>query len=92
MNHPYYIRIPLILEVNTSEDNIEKTSGFLSDLERKPEYIDLLPYHDIGKGKHQRMGSIYNRGQISLTTPSEAVINRCKSQIESYGLNVRIGG
>lgn len=92
LNHPFYIRIPLITEVNASKDNIKQTAGFLSSLERKPEYIDLLPYHDIGKGKHERMGSLYNPEELSLSTPSDADINRCKSQLESFGFNVRIGG
>ena len=92
LNHPYYIRIPLIREVNSSESNISATIDFLLSLERQPEVIDLLPYHDIGKGKHERIGSIYNPEDYSLTAPSQEEIERCIAQFKDASLNVRIGG
>ena len=92
IHHPYYIRIPLISGVNVFEENLEKTGAFLSSLESQPEVIDLLPYHDIGKGKHERMGSHYNPDSIPMSTPTESEINRCMSQLTSFGLSVRIGG
>ena len=92
LDHPYYIRIPLITEVNASEENIDASARFLASLDRKPEVVDLLPYHDIGKGKHERMGTVYNPEGMSLSTPSQKVIERCTARLKAAGLNVRIGG
>ena len=35
--------------------------------------MDLLPYHDIGKGKHERLGTVYNPDGLSLSAPSKEV-------------------
>ena len=91
-NHPYYIRIPLIREVNADAGNIEATIRFLSGLERAPEVIDLLPYHDIGKGKHERMGTVYNPDRFSLSPPTEEETNRSLSAFISAGFEARTGG
>ena len=92
LGKPYWIRIPLIAEVNASEANIAATVSFLLSLDRLPDEVGLLPYHDIGKGKHERMGTTYNPESLSLTAPTKEVQARCVSQLESAGLTVRIGG
>ena len=89
---PYWIRIPLIAEVNASEANIAATATFLRSLDRQPDEVDLLPYHDIGKGKHERMGTTYNPTALSLSTPTKDDQARCVAQLETAGLNVKIGG
>ena len=88
----FWIRIPLISEVNASEENIAATAGFLAGLDCRPEEVDLLPYHDIGKGKHERMGTVYNPDGLSLSTPSKEDQARCVRQLEAAGLKVKIGG
>ena len=89
---PYWIRIPLIAEVNASDHNITATAAFLCSLPRRPEMVDLLPYHDIGKGKHERMGTVYNPEGLSLTAPTPEGLARCQALLEAAGLPVRIGG
>ncbi len=54
--------------------------------------LPFLPYHDIGKGKHERMGTMYNPENLPLSTPSPEVMQRCIRQLEAAGLNVRTGG
>lgn len=90
--HPYRIRIPLIAEVNASEENIAATVAFLSSLDRKPDSVDLLPYHDIGKGKHERLGTVYNPAGLSLSAPSKDDQDRCLRQFTDAGLHAQIGG
>ena len=87
---PFYIRIPLINEVNASEGNMAATAAFLSSLDSLPEEVDLLPYHDIGKGKHDRMGTAYNPGGLSLSTPDAATIDRCLQQFSAAGLKAKV--
>ena len=89
---PYWVRIPLICEVNASEENIRATARFLLSLDHPPQVLDLLPYHDIGKGKHERLGTLYNPDGLSLSAPSAAFTDRCVSLLSAAGLNVRVGG
>lgn len=92
LRKPYWIRIPLIDGVNASEENIAASAAFLGGLDTKPEVVDLLPYHDIGKGKHERMGTAYNPEGLPMCAPSAEVLQRCTGQLESAGLRVRTGG
>ena len=92
LGKPYWIRIPLITEVNATEENMATTATFLRSLDCQPEEVDLLPYHDIGKGKHERMGTVYNPDGLSLSAPSKEDQARCVQQLEAAGLTVRIGG
>ena len=89
---PYWIRIPLIAEVNATEANIAATAAFLRSLPHLPDEVDLLPYHDIGKGKHDRMGTTYNPAALSLSAPTKEDQARRVEQLEAAGLTVKIGG
>lgn len=85
----FSIRIPLIEGINADEENIGATAQFLSFI---PHPIHLLPYHDVGKDKHRRMGSIFNPKGYPMAAPSEETLERCKQQLEAQGLQVIIGG
>ena len=85
----FSIRIPLIEGINADEENIGATAQFLSSI---PHPIPLLPYHDVGKDKHRRMGSLFNPKGYAMTAPSEETLERCKQQLEAQELQVIIGG
>ena len=72
--------------------DIAATADFLRALPLLPEGVDLLPYHDIGKGKHERLGTTYNPGQLALSAPARDVQDRCLRQFEAAGLAATIGG
>ena len=88
----YFIRIPLIREVNADRANLDATIRFLTSLPNPPEEVDLLPYHDIGKGKHERLGTVYNPQAFALSAPSKEEQDRCVRQFVEAGLTVRLGG
>lgn len=88
----YWIRIPIINEVNADEANIEASAAFLEALPLRPEVVNLLPYHDIGKGKHERMWQEYNPQHYQMSTPSEADQKRMLEQFKAHGINAIIGG
>lgn len=93
MGADFFIRIPLIDGVNSDEENIEATASFLESLkgwERKT--VNLLPYHDIGKGKHERMRTTYNPEELVMSTPSEETRQRCIAQFELHGIKAIVGG
>lgn len=85
----FSIRIPLIEGINADEKNIGATAQFLSSISHP---IHLLPYHDVGKDKHRRMGTTYNPKGYPMAAPSEETLERCKQQLEAQGLQVIIGG
>lgn len=88
----FFIRIPLIDGVNSDPENIGESARFLASLPNRPEEVDLLPYHDIGKGKHERMGTVYNPEGIPMAVPSKEVQERCIGIFTSLGLKAQIGG
>ena len=88
----FFIRIPLIAEVNASEANIAATVDFLRSLDRPPVEVDLLPYHDIGKGKHERMGTVYNPESFPLSAPTQKEQEAVAEMFRASGLQVRFGG
>lgn len=88
----YWIRIPLIEGVNADEENIRRSAEFLSSVPKAPAIVNLLPYHDIGKGKHARLGTEYNPKSVPMSTPSVDWQNHCMDIFREYGLNVKIGG
>ena len=88
----YFIRIPLIRQVNADEANLDATIRFLTSLPTPPEEVDLLPYHDIGRGKHERMWSVYNPLGYVFTAPSTEEQEAVAERFRSHGLPARIGG
>ncbi len=90
--HPYWIRIPLIVGVNADMANLEASAEFVASLPTAPEVLNLLPYHDIGMGKHARMGTTYNPQSLPLSAPSPEEMAAAREVFERRGLSVRIGG
>lgn len=90
--HDFYIRIPLIEGVNADEENIIRSAVFLASLPWKHRTVNLLPYHDIGKGKHDKLGTIYNPDHYGFVIPSDETIRRCREIFASYGIDTMVGG
>ncbi|MDD4516656.1 glycyl-radical enzyme activating protein [Massilibacteroides sp.] len=88
----FFIRIPLIEGVNADEENIKRSAEFLSSISWERKTVNLLPYHDIGKNKHEKLGTLYNRRAISMSTPSEEIQERTISIFKEYGIHALIGG
>ena len=92
LDTPYWARIPLIVGVNADDDNLMASAAFLAGLKRPPEVVNLLVYHDVGKGKHARLGTIYNPDALSMEAPSEEMQQHALGIMQSFGLNAKIGG
>lgn len=92
MGCDFFIRIPLIDGVNADEKNIDESARFLASIPWNRKIVNLLPYHDIGKGKHEKLGTTYNPDAIYMATPSIEIQNRCIAQFEKYGIKATIGG
>ncbi len=92
MNHPFWIRIPLIDGINADDNNLIASAEFLSSLPHKPEVVNILVYHDIGKGKHARLGTTYNPDSVEMNAPSDKQQQNAIEILKSHGLNAKIGG
>lgn len=92
MGHPFWIRIPLIVGVNADEENLVASAAFLASLPTKPEMVNLLVYHDVGIGKHARLGTTYNPEGIKMEAPPEEVQQHALDIMRRKGLNTKIGG
>ena len=92
MGHPYWIRIPLIVGVNADEDSLQASADFLSSLPSPPEVVNLLIYHDVGIGKHARLGTTYNAEAIDMRPPTEEEQERALGIMSLHGLSAKIGG
>lgn len=88
----YWIRIPLIVGVNADDENLTHSADFLASLPTPPEQVCLLVYHDIGIGKHVRMGTIYNPDNIPMSAPDTEQQQHALDIFASRGLSAKIGG
>jgi pyruvate formate lyase activating enzyme len=85
---PFRIRIPLVNVLTADSGNLKRIANMLKD---KGEInIDLLSYHDLGKGKKEKMG--IKEKKIQLTAPSKERIEEIHDMFTSYGFNVNLGG
>lgn len=92
MGCDFFIRIPLIEGVNADEQNIDESARFLASIPWNRKVVNLLPYHDIGKGKHEKLGTKYNPDSIQMAAPSQETQQRCIAQFKHYGITATIGG
>lgn len=88
----FWIRIPLIVGVNADDKNLEESARFLASLPHAPEMVNLLVYHDIGKGKHERMSTAYNPEDFPMEAPTEDMQQHAIEIFKAKGLNAIIGG
>lgn len=89
MGAEYIVRIPYIIGVNAGPANIASTGRYLSSLKHMPMYVELLPYHDIGKSKHSRMGTVYNPESERMSSPSTADMEEAAEILKKYGVPSR---
>jgi pyruvate formate lyase activating enzyme len=93
----FVIRIPLIKGVNADVQNLTASALFLARLQEKylssnaswnKIRVELLPYHDIAKGKHARLGTMYNPNHVMMEEPSAEEVNLAKKVFEKMGMEV----
>lgn len=67
------VRIPLIENVNSDDDNIIKTARFVKKYIKRNPRIELLPYHRFGESKYET---------LNISKPSEFFGRPSKKRIE----------
>ncbi|WP_028830117.1 trans-4-hydroxy-L-proline dehydratase activase [Proteocatella sphenisci] len=82
------IRMPLVEGINADDEHIGKVIDFLSNL--KIEKVNLLPYHNTGKSKYERMGIRYEGD--NYTAPDAERMEMIRLRFEKNNFNAKIGG
>ncbi|MEA4853708.1 MAG: glycyl-radical enzyme activating protein [Christensenella sp.] len=80
-------RIPLIGGINNDEINIRSVIDFAK--ETHVSTIHLLPYHEFGRAKYEKIGKRY---ACEAYTPSDEQVQNIKEMMQKERLNVKIGG
>jgi len=83
------IRIPLIPGINDDEENIEQIATLIQEL---PNICDVhvLPYHDTGRNKYNKLGMKYHFSRSDV--PSESHVKAISERLARTGLPIKIGG
>ncbi len=86
---PIIVRVPVVPGYTDDEENIKATSEFVAGLSNVIR-IELLPYHRLAVSEYKRLQRNYELEY--LNPPSNENLQKLKEIIESYRLNVQIGG
>ncbi len=81
-------RMPLIPGINDDLQNISDTAELLHSLGNDACRIELMPYHKLGKGKHESLDREYYLNDISVHEPEQ--IEEVKKVFESTGITCKI--
>lgn len=84
------IRVPMIPEITFTENNINQTLEYLSNLKYPVEGVDLLPYHNTAAHKYERFKIENKLGK--LNSINKADLAETKLLFEKAGFDVKIGG
>ncbi len=86
------VRFPLLPGINDNQENIVSMGKFLSSLrwEGKSPRIDVLPYHNTGIGKYERLGRVYSIPDIPR--PTDEMVHAVRERLRKLGLETGIGG
>lgn len=84
------LRIPVVPAVNDTSEEVENIVSFLQNKLKKVPKIHLLPYHQIGDNKYQKL-NVENR-MVGLNSCGGLTINEFKNELSSIGFDVEIGG
>ena len=83
------VRIPIIPGINTDAANINQAGQYVSALPGV-EDVSILPFHNSARGKYGRLGLECISPDIRL--PTDAQLKDIASQLDDFGLKVKIGG
>ena len=83
-----WVRIPVIPMFNDSKAHFDRYGAFLTEIKDALDVVQLLPYHQMGVSKHDRL--LKNETVFVAEPPSEPLMQDRKAQLEEYGLKVRV--
>ena len=84
------IRVPLIKNVNTGENELSEMARFVATLPGKKPLVNLLPYHNIAAHKYEKLGTKYN--EFEMAEPADEDLLLAEKIFTSYEIRTEIGG
>lgn len=90
MNKLIRLRLPVIPGITDGKKNIEEIARYIVNLSPGGMEIDILPYHKIARHKYEKLNKEYLMGKKEA--PSKIEMDKIKKTLESFGLEVSIGG
>ena len=87
---PIRMRMPLIVDVNSSEDNLRRTAEFITQLGGAVQSLDLLPHHKLARAKYEALGQTAKFYDGGLMPDSQ--VEAAAELLRSYKLTVQIVG
>ncbi|MBE0577049.1 MAG: glycyl-radical enzyme activating protein [Desulfuromonadales bacterium] len=84
------IRIPLIGGVNDDNDSLAASAAFIAGLPGEKKTVNLLPYHDVARGKDLKLGQV--RDLKGLCEPAQMDLERAIDLFADFGLIASVGG
>ena len=81
------IRLPLIPDCNDSDEDIEKLSDFLNQNKGRYRYAEIMPYHTLGIGKSEKLGTT---ATYIHNSANDDEIYRWTSLFNSHGINIKV--
>ncbi|MDR2197543.1 MAG: glycyl-radical enzyme activating protein [Coriobacteriales bacterium] len=83
-----HIRIPLIPNINADTANIEATRDFLLEIKDAVEVIQVLPYHNLGNAKWDRLS--LEPPELDTFVPSDEAVAEVVKIFEDAGFEVMV--
>lgn len=85
-----WLRLPVIPQVNDTDENVESLINYMREEKIMPQQINLLPYHEMGRDKCERLGK---KLPLKFEVPDEKTLERMSDFFNQAGYgNVYIGG
>lgn len=89
-NMPMIVRMIVVPGMNDDPKDITARLRFVKSLGSSVKQVDLLPYHNLGEGKYDKLGMTYELHHIGKM--SEERMEAIKQEGQDLGLQVTIGG
>ncbi len=81
------IRMPLIPNCNDSDEDIESLCAFLNENKGRYRYAEIMPYHTLGIGKFEKIGTNATYIHDSATDDE---ISRWVSLFNSHDIDIKV--
>ena len=81
------IRLPMIPDCNDTEEDIALLSAFLNESKGKYRYAEIMPYHSLGTGKSEKIGTTVF---YTHNNANDEDISRWRTLFASHGVSVRV--
>ena len=86
-NADIIIRLPLVPDCNDSHEDIAKLCAFLNENKGRYRYAEIMPYHTLGIGKAEKLGSTTAYVHESAT---DEEISRWVSLFNSHDIDIKV--